>query len=433
MKRVLRWRAALIAAATALSYTTAFADTPPLTLDDALRIFRTSGFDLLIADATVASAGGDLEIARSISNPAVSLSRGNSFHYNPALCEGCSSMSISVGVTDQAALSDTLTGKRRLRVAVAQAALDVTRRSRADVERTLEFTLKQQLLSAELAKQSLVYATESQQLASDTLKLVNVRYSAGAVSEADVARAEVQKLETDQAVDAALQNLNSAKAALAYLLGYKETPSDLEVGDDLTHTGAAPLVNPSRDGLLEEALTHRPDLAATRFQVSRARSALALARRQRIPDFFPSAQYSQEGTGQSAIQPPTLTFGVSFSPPIFYRYRGEMEKAKADLRTQQVTAQKITAQVGSDVTTAVVAFTSARNRTTRMEGRLLERSARARDLVRLQYEKGAASLFEFLDAQRTFLSIRNEYLQNLNDYWSAVFQLEQATGMELHQ
>ena len=66
-----------------------------------------------------------------------------------------------------------------------------------------------------------------------------------------------------------------------------------------------------------------------------------------------------------------------------------------------------------------------------MEGSLLERAGRARDLVRFQYEKGAASLFEFLDAQRTFLATRTEYLQNLNDYWSAVFQLEQATGMEL--
>jgi cobalt-zinc-cadmium efflux system outer membrane protein len=432
MRRVSRGRAAWIAVIVALCSINLFADAP-LTLDDALRIFRTSGFDLLIADATVATAAGDLEIARAIPNPSMSLSRGNSFHYDPALCEGCSSTSISSGITDQAALSDTLTRKRRLRVAVARAALDATRRSRADVERTLEFTLKQQLLNAELAKQSLAYATESQKLTSDTLKLVNVRYAAGAISDADVARAEVQKLEADQAVDVALQNLDSAKAILAYLLGYKETPRDLDVGDDLTHTGPVALANPSRDALLQEALSHRPDLAATRFQVSRARSALALARRQRIPDFFPSAQYSQEGTGQSAIQPPTVTFGISFSPPIFYRYRGEIDKAKADLRTQQVTAQKITAQVGSDVATAVAVFNSARNRTARMEGRLLERAARARDLVRLQYEKGAASLFEFLDAQRTFLSIRTEYLQNLNDYWSAVFQLEQATGMELRQ
>jgi cobalt-zinc-cadmium efflux system outer membrane protein len=177
----------------------------------------------------------------------------------------------------------------------------------------------------------------------------------------------------------------------------------------------------------------RPDLAGAGFQIERARSALALTKRERIPDFFPSASYAQEGTSQSAIQPPTFTLGVGFTLPIFYRHRGEIAKAEADLRTQQVTAQKIEALIGSDVSTAVAAFNSARSRTTRMEGRLLERAGRARDLVRLQYEKGAASLFEFLDSQRTFLATRTEYLQNLNQYWTAVFQLEQATGTELRQ
>ena len=405
----------------------------PLTLEDALHLFRTRGFDLIIADASVLSARGDLAIAQAVANPSLSVTRGNSFNYNPSLCEGCSSTSLSAGVTDQAAISDVLTGKRNLRIAVARAALDVSRRSRADVERTLEFTVKEQMLNAELAKQSLAYAVEAQQLAADTLSLVNIRYKAGAVSEADVARADVQKLEADQQVDVARQTLDSSEAALGYLLGYKETPADLDVDDDLMHSAGLRTANVSVDALLPEALSIRPDLAAARFQIDRATSAISLAKRQRIPDFFPSGSYAQEGSGQSAIQPPTLTFGVSFSPPLFYRYRGEITKAEADLRTQLTTEQKIEAQVGSDVATAVAAYAGAKSRTVRMEGHLLEQASRARDLVRLQYQKGAASLFEFLDAQRTFLATRTEYLQNLNDYWTAVFQLEQATGTELRQ
>ncbi len=142
-------------------------------------------------------------------------------------------------------------------------------------------------------------------------------------------------------------------------------------------------------------------------------------------------QFSQEGHGQSAIQPPTITFGISATLPLFNRYRGEVAHARADLQTQEVSQKKVEAQIASDVSTAFSAFTRASSRLTRMKGRLLDRSARARDLVRLQYEKGAASLFELLDAQRTFLGTQNEYLQTLNDYWMAVFQLEQATGVEL--
>jgi cobalt-zinc-cadmium efflux system outer membrane protein len=66
-----------------------------------------------------------------------------------------------------------------------------------------------------------------------------------------------------------------------------------------------------------------------------------------------------------------------------------------------------------------------------MEDRLLERAKRARDLVSFQYQKGAASLLEFLDAQRTYIATNIEYLQDLTAYWTAVYKLEQAVGMEL--
>ena len=66
-----------------------------------------------------------------------------------------------------------------------------------------------------------------------------------------------------------------------------------------------------------------------------------------------------------------------------------------------------------------------------MEGRLLERVKRARDLVSLQYQKGAASLLEYLDAQRTFIANNVEYLSDLASYWTAVYQLEAAVGMDL--
>src|SRR5712692_7737250 len=90
------------------------ADQKPFTLEGALRLFRTHGFDLIIADAAIVIAQGDVAIAEAIANPSLSFTRGSTFHYNSSLCEGCSSTSVSGGITDQAALSDNLSGKRRL-------------------------------------------------------------------------------------------------------------------------------------------------------------------------------------------------------------------------------------------------------------------------------------------------------------------------------
>jgi cobalt-zinc-cadmium efflux system outer membrane protein len=415
----------LIAAGVALFSTTAVA-APPVTLQEALRIFRASAFDLLLADTATEAARADLITAGTLPNPTISASRGTTSGYDPNVCAGCSNRAVSVGASDLA-ISDIASGRRKLRETVARAALDAAVHSRADVERNLELTLKQQLLQAELTQKSLEFARQTQELSGRTFALTKKRYDAGAISEVDVARADVQRLEADQAVDAVSQALLAAKSQVAFLLATRDLP---EVGDDLIRTFGQVAV--AREALLQRALAQRPDLAAARAQIARAQSSLALARRLRIPDFSPSLQYSQEGRGQSAIQPPTVTLGVSLPVPLFDRQRGEIARARADLRAQEVTRDKIESQVAADVTTSIAAFETARSRAVRLQTQLLPQAARARDLVGLQYEKGAASLFEFLDAQRTFLAAQNEYLQSLNDYWTAVFQMEQAAGMELH-
>ncbi|HYM59770.1 MAG TPA: TolC family protein, partial [Thermoanaerobaculia bacterium] len=348
-----------------------------LTLDEALRIFRTRGFDLLIADTAVESAQGDVIIAGARANPQISLSRGMSANYDPRLCAGCSNVSVSVSLSDPTTISDLFSGKRRLRLDVARAALSSLRFSRADVERMLEVQVKQQLLQAQLAKASLSFARRAEASAAQTLDLIEKRYRAGAVSEADVARAEIQKLEAEQAVATSQQALDTSKAALAFLLGERSGQSGVEVGDDLVRSRMpAKLADLSREALLRDALENRPDLRAIRAQVERARSALDLARRLRVPDVSPSLQFSEEGSGQNAIQPPTVTLGVSMALPVLYRYRGEIAKAEADLRSQTLQQRKIEAQVASDVSAAFAAYQGSRERVGRMEGRLLDRAQR---------------------------------------------------------
>ena len=132
-----------------------------------------------------------------------------------------------------------------------------------------------------------------------------------------------------------------------------------------------------------------------------------------------------------AVQPPTLSFGIGGTLPLFYFQRGEIMKASADLRVQQLQRAKAEAAVVADVEAGYNSFVSTRRLVARMEARLLDRSRRARDLVSLQYQKGAASLLEYLDAQRTFIANNEEYLQDLANYWTAVYQLEAAIGMDL--
>ncbi|HYZ87821.1 MAG TPA: TolC family protein, partial [Myxococcales bacterium] len=252
------------------------------------------------------------------------------------------------------------------------------------------------------------------------------------ISEAELARAQVAMLEAEQAVDLAAQADRAARAQVAFLLAVRGALPDFRVDPTLLDQAATmALPVPDAPSLLDMAMRERADFRAAAEQQNRAKAAATLARRQRIPDVTLSAQYAQEGSGNSALTPPTVTFGASLPLPIFYQQQGEILRADADLRTQTVQVDKLAAQLADDVNTASGAFAASRKLVDRMRGGLLERAERARDLTRIQYEKGAARLFELLDAQRAFAQVRAEYLQDLHDLWINLFKLEAAVGRQL--
>ena len=403
-----------------------------LTLSEALRLFRVRGFDLLLADAQVASAHGDVAIAGASPNPSINGSVGRAFGYDSSQCPGCSALGFSVGVSESGALSDLISNKRGLRLDVAQAALSAAQQSREDAARTLELTLKQAWIAALQAEAQLALSVDAKESTERTRALNEKRFSLGAVSEADLARAEVAELEAEQLHDQATQALDTAKAQLAFLLGARgPMPTFALDPHGLDFALPAPLAQATSDSLLAQALELRPDLRATQEQVKRAHSAVALSRRQRWGDPDLSLSYAQQGTGQNAITPPTLTLGLSIPLPLAYQQQGEIAKSEADLRMQEIGAQKAQAQVANDVRAAYSAFVSARAQVERMDGKLFARAKRARDLIEVQYAKGAATLLDLLDAQRTLLAVSGERLNLLATYWNAVAQLEAAVAKEL--
>ena len=415
-----------------------------LSLDQSIQILRTKSLDVLIAEAAVKQAEGDVGVAGAVPNPAINLGYGRVLPpYDPSgvkdnkgnpVCPGCSADSFTVGLSDEAAIEDSLSGKRDLRLRVARTALAAARLSRSDALRMIEFQVKSAYVQVAQAQRAVAFAREVQSTNVRTMQLFQARLKSGAINEGDLARVETQKLESDQALDQAGQTLRQARVALAFLLGVRGPAPEFAVDDKvLDYSVPPPLASAQVDTLLRTAFDHRPDLLALGYQRASAEAAIALARRQRFPDITLSAQYTQTGVDQQAIQPPMISFNVSAPIPIFYQQQGEIKKAEATYDTQSLQQAKTTAQVVSDVTNAMAAFETQRTLVERMEKLLRPSAERAFSITRLQYDKGAAGLIDFLDAQRTYIATNVEYLQDLTGYWTAVFQLEQAVGMELHR
>lgn len=424
---------AAVAHAEPLAATEAEPELPSLlTLEKAREIFRQRGFDLLVADANVLSAQGDLAIAGALQNPGVSLSAGKNF--DCAASQDCKVVSYSIGLSDSNLISNFLSGKHGLRKDFAKAALEAARRSRDDARRTLEFTLKQTFYQALLTSAQRDVARENRDSFLRTRQLNEKRFELGAMNEADLATIQVAHLEAEQALATTEQNVRAAKVAVAFLLGFRKLVPDFTLDQkELEFALPGPVATATRESLLEGALERRPDLAAFDQQVSRAAAGLRLARRNVIPDVGLGFTYSANGAGDSNISPPNGSINLSFAAPLLYFQSGEIRKAEADLITQQVLRLKSQAQVVSDVETAWAQLQASHDLVQRMQTTLLERARKARDLVQVQYEKGAASLLDLLNAQRTYTAARGEYAQDLANYWIAVSLLEEATARELKQ
>ena len=214
---------------------------------------------------------------------------------------------------------------------------------------------------------------------------------------------------------------------------------DFEVDTERPHVRRRRPRSPGRreDGLLRTAFDHRPDLVAAGYQKASPQASIELARRQKLPDIALSVNYSQTGYGSTR-----------WRRDLAADDRLRRVRAAAGLLSDAGRAPESRGRVrherarpgqddGAGRERRLVGLLRVRGRprqlVQRMEsGGLLKSAKTARDITRLQFEKGAAGLTDFLDAQRAYIATNVEYIQDVTNYWTAVFQLEQAVGMELH-
>jgi cobalt-zinc-cadmium efflux system outer membrane protein len=292
--------------------------------------------------------------------------------------------------------------------------------------------LRQAYLQTVAARQVLTTQKEARETLGRLADLIRARYQHGSISEVEVLKIETEELSTDQQVERSERDLDVAKSQLAFMLGARGRVPVFEVDAELPgYVVPSVLRGATVDSLLEVARRQRPDLAGAKLNRDRAEASVRSSQRLRFPEISMSAGVSGQGSYSSAITPPTFGFGLSLTPPLLNRFQGEIVKAKADLTTQKAQLAKTEAQVLSDVQTAFTQFKSAKGRVERAERELLDHAKRTRDLVQLQYQKGAASLLEYLDAQRILISTKLDYEVDLSDYWLAVVLIGQAVAVEL--
>jgi len=409
-----------------------------LSLGDAEQIFLARGLDLLIAQFGAQGAEGDLSAAGAHPNPGLNLG----VTYTPAtghdvLYSGIqqnvpgSLWGFSIGLSDNAAIMDQLSGKRSLRIEAVSKAVAAARLNVEEVKR-LELTqLRVAYVAAVLARLNFDAARESFQTFDKQLDLSQKRFDEGAIGGLDLSRVKQAQLESLQALDQATAGQKQATASLLFLLGVRSGLHEVELTSGIDYVVLKQLDSATTSLLYELALSNRTDVKTAQVNLEQAQVLVRQARLARLPDLSLSLGYSEACSAASCSSEPAFNVGLSGNLPVLYQQQGEIRRAESNALSAQRTLDKAKAQVLSDVTQSLAAYGAATSQVQRMEGKLLQQARRSRDLAQFMYQKGAASLLDFLDAQRSYVATELEYHQNLASYWNAVYQLEQAIATQL--
>jgi len=309
-------------------------------------------------------------------------------------------------------------GKRQHRVEAARDATAVTRYQVDDSERTLIFNVAQQFIAAQLAQSVLDFALNDLNSFEQTVTISQDRYKAGDISEADLLKIKLQTLQFQTDVASAQVAKAQALANLRQLLGYDSVPADYQIEGELAYL---PL-SVNLDDLRSRALKLRPDLLAAQQGVRAAQSQIALAKANGKVDLATGVSYSHVADQSS------LSAIFSIPLPVFDRNQGEIARTRFALTQSQENAQAASDTVLTDVRNNYEAFSSNQKILQLYLSGYLKQAQDSRDISEYAYKHGAASLLDFLDAERSYRSTQLSYRQALANYLISVEQLKAAVG-----
>jgi cobalt-zinc-cadmium efflux system outer membrane protein len=202
------------------------------------------------------------------------------------------------------------------------------------------------------------------------------------------------------------------------MLGYDAVAANYDVVGDLSYQ---PLPAKLED-LQAQALQDRPDYRAAELGITAAQSQIGLAKANGKVDVNGIAYYTHTA-GEN-----TASFFANFPIAVFNRNQGEIARTQYALTQAQETRASTNDIVLSDVNDAYEALHSNDEIVQLYTSGYLKEAQDSRDISEYAYKRGAASLLDYLDAERSYRAVQLAYRQALSSYMTALEQLKEAVG-----
>ncbi|WP_122760806.1 TolC family protein [Pseudomonas viridiflava] len=311
-----------------------------------------------------------------------------------------------------------LGGKRGARIEAAGKGQDAARLELEQRGNELRADVVQAFYAAARAQAGLELARQSRAMAERGLHVAEGRVRAGKVSPVEATRAQVQLAETDLLVRRAETLKINSNRELA-----RATGSPTASFERLDYTDLSPGKSPSSARMMT-ALNQSAELRLAQTRIEQREAALGSERAKRIPDLTVSvgSQYSREERERVNV------VGLSMPLPLFDRNQGNVLAASRRADQSRDLRNAVELKLRTQTQSALDQWSTAAQEVESFNKVILPAAQSAVDTATRGFEMGKFGFLEVLDAQRTLISARSQYLESLATATEARVAIERIHG-----
>jgi cobalt-zinc-cadmium efflux system outer membrane protein len=313
--------------------------------------------------------------------------------------------------------------KRQIRVESAQLATSIATTDQADLERQLTFNLRDAFVRTLQSKSVLELAEENMRYYDRTIEVNRRRFESGDLSRADFERIELQRAQYEADVETARVNLRTAKIDLLALMNDRTPVDGFDIAGDFDFKETILLPNE----LHQAAIEARGDIRSAQTAIEKAKVDNRLAWANGSWDPNVGMEYGLIGSDH------TIGFDLSIPIRVFDKNQGEKLRTSLEIKRSEQSRENVVVNAFRDIDAAYASVENVRKLLRPYRDRYLPEAERVREAVSFAYSRGAASLLDFLDAQKAYRDAQLSYRNLLASYLSAANQLNLAVGREVLQ
>ena len=367
----------------------------------------------------VNAAKAEVIAARVFNDPELSVSYANNQDWK-----------LQMGQNVEVGLSQAVTlGKRRAGINLSKSQSELTEALLADYYRNLRADATNAYYEVLKQKQLYEVKKNSYQSMSQLAKSDSLRCATGKIMEVEATQS---KLEAGIMWNEMLQaeaDLHKASLALTQMMGVAVSDTlYLPVGE-LQHTERLFVL----DELLTFAADQRADVVAALKNTEMANRAVALARKEKLPDlnFSLALGHNYRVRNEEAPSPNfnAITAGVSFPLTFSALNKGAVNAAKFRAQQARILYEDARRQVQTEVMQSYHQYQSLCTQSANYSKGLLAEAQEVLKGKKYSYNRGEASLLELLTAQRTFNEVQAQYIETLYSYNVSLVELERTAGL----